>query len=69
MNMDADPLACLRSTKYPDDWHLGSKVLFRHAVSKGQWRVQLRRGRLVMVDTVEAHAKGLHRAGVALLKA
>lgn len=64
MNMNAYPLSSFSGTKNSDHWHSGPIVFFRHAISKGQWRVQLRRASLVMVNAVEKHAKGFHRIDV-----
>lgn len=69
MDMNTDSLAGLGSSKDPDYRHLGPVVFFRHTISKGQRRVQLRRGGLIVIDAVEAHAKWLHQASLVDSKA
>lgn len=64
MDMYANSLASLGGSKYSNDGHFGLKIFLRDLITKRQWRIQLRRGRLVMIDTVETHTEWLHRSGV-----
>lgn len=63
MNMYTDPLTCFGGSKDSDDRHPRPVIFLKDAIPNRQWRIQLRRDRLIMVDAVEAHAKGLHQAG------
>lgn len=60
MDMNADLLASLRCTKDPDDRDFNPIILARGRIPVKQGRVEIRRGRLIMIHAIEAHLEGFH---------
>ena len=60
MDMGADLLSRFGSSKDPDDRYLRLYLLLRAPIPPWQSRVEFCGSRLVMVDTVEPDAEGIH---------
>lgn len=60
MDVRAHLLSSLRGSKYSNNRHLGFLLNLRWLNTVTKQRIKFRRGRLVVVDTIQSHSKEIH---------